>query len=115
MSEELAALRKQESGMQRLDEFEGQVDLARNELESHIFQLQNGLTQELPEHLDAVKVPEYQIKVGDWVSGSTRMILHGSRSKNAATNTGNRARMREVRVCKMKPIKNSRRTRLRTK
>jgi hypothetical protein len=65
MSKELAALRKQESGMQRLDEFEGQVDPARNELEGHIFQLQNGLTQELPEHLAVVKAPEYQIKVGN--------------------------------------------------
>jgi hypothetical protein len=101
--------------MQRLDEFEGQVDPARNELESHIFQLQNGLTRELPEHLDAVKVPEYQIKVGNWVSGSPRMILHGSCSENEATNTGNRARKREVGVYKMKAIKNPRRTRLRTK
>jgi hypothetical protein len=101
--------------MQRLDEFPGQVDPTRNELESHIFQLQNGLTQELPEHLDVVKVPEYQIKAGNWVSGSPRMILHGSHSKNAAMNTENWARMREVGVDKMKPIKNSRRTRLRTK
>jgi hypothetical protein len=59
MPKELAALRKQESGMGRPDEFEGQVDPTRNELASHVVQLQNDLTQELPEHLDALKVPEY--------------------------------------------------------
>jgi hypothetical protein len=58
MPKGLVALRKQESGMQCLSEFEGQVNPARNELESHIFQLQNSLTQQLPEHMDAVKVPE---------------------------------------------------------
>jgi hypothetical protein len=58
MLKELAVLRKQESGIQCLGEFKRQVNPARNELESDIFQLQNGLKQGLQEHLDALKVPE---------------------------------------------------------
>jgi hypothetical protein len=73
------------------------VDPAPNDLESHIFQLQNGLRQEIPEHLDAAKVPEYQIKVGKWVSGSPRMILHRPRSKSVAMDMENRVRMRKAR------------------
>jgi hypothetical protein len=60
--------------MQRLDEFEGQVDPAPNELESHIFQLQNGLTQELPEHLDAVKVRSLNTRSR---SGTGFLVLRG--------------------------------------
>jgi hypothetical protein len=115
MPKELAVLRKQESGMRCLDEFEGQVDPTGNELESHIFQLQNNLTSELPEHLDTAKVPEYQIKAGKWVSSSPRMILHSSRFKSAAMDTGNRARRREAGADKTKPTEERESTARRTR
>jgi hypothetical protein len=62
---ELAAFHKQESEMRRRDELEGKIDTARNELESYIFQMQNGLTRDFPECFDPAQVPQYQSKVNE--------------------------------------------------
>jgi hypothetical protein len=60
----LEEFRKAEIEMSKIDALEERIDETRNELESYIFNLQNGLERDFPEFFDPTKVQEYQTKLG---------------------------------------------------
>jgi hypothetical protein len=51
--------------MRQRDDLEDRIDQSRNELESYIFQLQNGLDRDFPEFFDPEKVAEYGAKLAE--------------------------------------------------
>jgi molecular chaperone DnaK (HSP70) len=58
-------LRKAEIEMAKADALEERIDETRNELESYIFQLQNGIERDFPEFFDPSKTEEYRRKLSE--------------------------------------------------
>jgi hypothetical protein len=60
ISDELIGKLQVEEEMVKKDEYEQEIDIIRNELETFIFRLQNGLTRDFPEYFDPSKIEEFK-------------------------------------------------------